>query len=256
MTLGISTTDFNTARYVQSVQAMDGLSNSAVSGIYNQSIFGANGFGYSTIPFGGVNTTQMLEYQKQINENNLALNQQNINSNLALTKQNQAASQLSTASQDSIARQIASLHRQVQNNKQDNVMTEYNKLVSAVAEYYENAGYTNVSEAQIKTTAERMYAQVTGTALVDDLRQHGNTSFGQGFKQVVTFGLETGRTADENISAITGENASDTLSTAGKWAGRITAGVTLAAATKGIVKFAHTKAGRAVFKAVKNFILH
>ena len=47
MGLGISGLDFNTARYVQSVQAMDGLSNAAVSSIYNQSLFGGGYGGYS-----------------------------------------------------------------------------------------------------------------------------------------------------------------------------------------------------------------
>lgn len=252
--LGISATDFNTANYVQSVQAMDGLSNAAVSGIYNQSIFGTNGFGYSTIPFAGVNTDQMLQYQQQLNNNNLQLNRQNIDSNLTLNKQNQAASKLSTASDDSISRQIASLQRQVQNNKQDNIMPEYNKLVSAVAQYFEDAGYTNVSEAQIKATAEKMYAQVTGNALVDDIKAHGNSAFGQGFKQVMTFGLESGRTASQNIQSITGENSDDAPAIAGKWAGRVVAGAALLEGGRLIAKFAKSPAGKATWNVLKKIL--
>ena len=252
--LGISATDFNTANYVQSVQAMDGLSNAAVSGIYNQSIFGANGFGYSTIPFAGVNTDQMLEYQRKLNQNNLAINRQNIDSNLTLNKQNQAASRLTTSSDDSISRQIAALQRQVQNNKQDNIMPEYNKLVAAVAQYFEDAGYTNVSEAQIKATAEKMYAQVTGNALVDDIKAHGHSSFGAGFRQVATFGLASGKTTSDNINAITGENSNDALSTAGKWVGRVVGTLTLVEGARVLVKFAKSPAGKTALNVLKKIL--
>lgn len=257
MTLGITSMDFNTAQYVQSIQAMDGLSNAAVSGLYNQSIFGTNNnFGYSTVPFSGLNTTQMLQYQKELNNNNLQLNRQNIDSNLTLNRQNQAASQLSTASNDSISRQIAALQRQVQNNKQENIMAEYNKLIETVRAYYETAGYTNVSDAEIKTTAERMYSQVTGSPLVDDIKSHGSTSFGTGFKQVVSFGLSDGTTKDENISSITGENCADNESKAGKIAGQVAGGVTVATAALLVKKVACNKTVQKAVKTAFKWLIH
>jgi hypothetical protein len=255
MTYGISAMDMNTARYVQSMQAADGLSDAAVSSIYNQSVFGTGGFGYSTIPFAGTNPSQMLEYQKQYNDNNRILSRQNIDNNLIISQQQRAASQLSTASDDSISRQISSLQRQVQSNKQDNIMTEYNKLLEAVAQYYQNAGYTNVSEAQIKTTAERLYAQQTSMPLIDDIKAHGHNSFVQGFKQVMSFGVLSGKSADENVAAITGENANDTESKVGKWAGRITAGVVAAESALWLTKFAKSNAGKTAFKILKKVLL-
>ena len=179
MTLGITGLNANTAQYIQSVSAMDGLSYADVSTALGGSIFGANGFGYSSIPFAGINPSQMLEYQQQLNQNTLALNQQSIDSNLQLSRQNQAASRLTTASDDSISRQVASLQRQIQTNKQENIMQEYNKLLETVRQLYEEAGYNNVSDAEIKATAEKMYAENTGNPLVDDIKAHSDSSFVQ-----------------------------------------------------------------------------
>lgn len=250
MTLGISAMDFNTARYVQSVQAMDGLSNAAVNSIYNQSIFGGNGFGsfgYSSIPFAGygMNMDQMLQYQQQYTDASLAMN-----------KRNKAASQLSTANDDSVSRQVASLQRQVQGNKQENIMQEYNKLLETVRQLYEDAGYTDVSENQVKATAEKLYAQNTGNALVDDIKAHSDNSFVQGFKNVITFGIAARQNSNENIQQITGENANNAASVAGKVAGGTTAVLTLGVVGKCLYKFAKSPAGKTVGKALKNFILH
>ncbi|MBR1754152.1 hypothetical protein IJ732_04875 [bacterium] len=248
MTLGVSAMDFNTARYIQSVQAADNLSNSAVNSIYNQSIFGNNGFGtfgYSSIPFAGygVNTAQMLEYQQQYTDASLAMN-----------RKNKAATQLSTANDDSVSRQVAALQRQVQGNKQENIQQEYGKLLESVRELYEDAGYANTSEAQIKATAEKMYAQITGNALIDDIKAHGDSSFTQGWKKVVTFGISSGKSANENIQAITGENANNAESVAGKAAGMVAGGATLAFAGRQIFKFVKSPAAKSVWNVIKKVL--
>lgn len=254
MTLGITGLNANTAQYIQSVSAMDGLSYADVSTALGGSIFGANGFGYSSIPFAGINPSQMLEYQQQLNQNTLALNQQFIDSNLQLSRQNQAASRLTTASDDSISRQVASLQRQVQGNKQENVMQEYNKLIEAVAQSFADAGYTNVSEAQVKATAEKIYAQLTGNALVDDIKAHGDSSFTQGWKKVVSFGISDGKSANENIQEITGENSNNKESKAGKIAGYVAGGLTLATVARQGYKFVKSPVAKTVLKVLKKIL--
>ena len=254
MTQAISALNANTAQYVQSVQAADGLSYADVSTALGGSIFGAGGFGYSTLPFAGLNTTQMLEYQQQLNQNNLTLTRQNIDSNLALSKQNQAASRLTTSSDDSISRQVASLQRQVQGNKQENIMQEYNKLIEAVAQSFEDAGYTDVSEAQVKATAEKMYAQLTGNALVDDIKSHSDSSFKQGWKRVVSFGISTGTSATTNIQQITGENSNNKEEQAAKVAGYAAGVLTLATVARQGFKFLKSPAAKTTWKVLKKIL--
>lgn len=245
--LTISTAFSPMAQHLANYQATDG-----TLGLNAGSIWNATGFtnGYSTIPFCGVNTQQAVEYAKQSQR----LNSINIDSNLTLNKQNTAARYLTTSGDDTISRQIAALQRQVKDNKQDNVMTEYGKLVAAVRTYFEDAGYPNVSDEQVKATAERMYAQATGTALVDELKANGNSSFTQGFKQVVTLGLTGNRTYRDNVEQITGEHSKDKLDTAVQWTGRITGGLALFEGVRILSKFAKSSAGKTTFNLLRKVL--
>ncbi|MBQ9688293.1 hypothetical protein IJV79_01510 [bacterium] len=219
--LGLTGTgyDYNTMNYINSVGAMDGLSTGALNTIFSGTS------GYSSIPFAGMSYGMNIEQMSQNQESWNEYYKQNVRNNIELNKTNKSGSLFATTSEDAITRQIASLQRQIQNNKSGNVMTEYNKLLEAVANYYEECGYT-VSEQQIKSTAERLYAQSTGNALVNDVEAHGDSAFAQGFKQVLTFGLTGHRSANQNIEEITGENADTGASKAGRVAGWIAGGAT------------------------------
>lgn len=259
MTLGISAMDLNTSRYIQSIQAADGLSNADVSSLFNQSVFGGNGFGsslsfgnnafgFSTVPFGGYNATQALEYQQQMIDNNLAISQKSKVANL-----------LSTLNEDLVSTQISRLQRYIKNNRQESVLREYSKLENAVRQLYSSAGYNNITDEQVKATADKLYLQATGNYIVDDIRAHGDNSFVQGFKTVTSFGLVTSRSADDNISKISGDNTRDALNKTEKIAGGVTGATTMLAGSlllgKGLVDLAKSNIGQKVGNALMKLLL-
>ena len=99
-----------------------------------------------------------------------------------------------------------------------------------------------------------MYAQATGTALVDELKANGSSSFKQGFKQVFTLGLAGGRTYRENVEQITGEHSKDKLDTAAQWTGRITGGLALFEGVRILSKFAKSSAGKTTFNLLRKVL--
>ncbi len=154
--------------------------------------------------------------------------------------QNNAQYQMS-AQTDGISRQVQILSQKAQNNEQNNIQAEYNRLVAAVKDTY-GSQMTGLSaeqkEAQAKAYAERIYAQQTGALLTDDLERNGNDSFVAGFKQVVTFGLGNRTTAQENISKITGAKLT-TAETTKKYLGYAAGGATLAAGVTMLYKYSN-----------------
>ena len=154
--------------------------------------------------------------------------------------QNNAQYQMS-AQTDGISRQVQILSQKAQNNEQNNIQAEYNRLVAAVKDTYgsQMAGLSaDQQEAQAKAYAERIYAQQTGAMLTDDLERNGNGSFLAGFKQVVTLGLGNRTTAQENISKITGAKLT-TAETSKKYLGYAAGGATLAAGVTMLYKYSN-----------------
>ena len=123
----------------------------------------------------------------------------------AFKNQNNAQFQMQ-AQNGSIQRQARILAQQVKANNQDNVRTEYNKLLRAIKASYGSSlnGAAEVKEDTLKQYADQVYAQVNGSYLEDDLRQYGRSSFGSGFMKVFSFGLGNKTTVEENLEYITG----------------------------------------------------
>lgn len=152
--------------------------------------------------------------------------------------QNNAQYQMS-AQTDGITRQVQILSQKAQNNEQNNVQAEYNRLIAAVKTTYgsQMSGLSaDEKEAQAKAYAERIYMQQTGGMLTDDLARNAGGSFVEGFKQVVTFGLGNRTTSQENIARITGAKL-NTEETAKKYLGYAAGGATLALGATALYKY-------------------
>lgn len=101
--------------------------------------------------------------------------------------------------QEGIAKQAELLHDKILRDEQEQIKIAYDSLIESVRQMYPNA-----TKEQIENRAESLYRNVTQTDLFDDIRKHGRGSFTQGFLQTATFGLADGKTAEENISTLTG----------------------------------------------------
>jgi len=178
------------------------------------------------------NPTAQINYMNQ-------MDQFNVNRQVNLYKsQNNAQYQMS-AQTDGISRQVQILSQKAQNNSQNSIQSEYNRLVAAVKDTYgsQMTGLTaDQKEAQAKAYAERIYAQQTGSMLTDDLSRNAGGSFVEGFKQVITFGLGNRTTSQENISKITGTKLS-TEETTKKYLGYAAGGATLALGATALFKY-------------------
>lgn len=193
---------------------------------------GGMGYGYGmagmTTPYTGVGTFGNVlnpQYQMRTMQqwDNFGISRQ------VAQYQNQNNAQFQMASQtENISRQIQILRTEIQNNNQDNVKAEYNKLLAAVKASYGSQIASGVSpeeaEAQVKAYAERLYAQQTGSYITDDIKNNSSSSFWSGVKQILTFGFGNKTTADENISMINGTKQT-TASKASKVAGNIVGGL-------------------------------
>ena len=178
------------------------------------------------------NPTAQINYMNQ-------MDQFNVNRQVNLYKsQNNAQYQMS-AQTDGISRQVQILSQKAQNNSQNSIQSEYNRLVAAVKDTY-GSQMTGLSEdqqeAQAKAYAERIYAQQTGSMLTDDLSRNAGGSFVEGFKQVITLGLGNRTTSQENIAKITGTKLS-TEETTKKYLGYAAGGATLALGATALFKY-------------------
>lgn len=115
-----------------------------------------------------------------------------------------------SAQENDISRQVSILNRKIKDNEQDSIFKEYKRLTDAVKEKFAEAGYTDIPDEQIKTEAERLYAEKTGKSLTNDLMNNGDSSFVYGLKQGAGFGLGSlftnKNSAAKNLSLITGED--------------------------------------------------
>ena len=139
--------------------------------------------------------------------------------------QNNAQFQMQ-AQNGSIERQARILAEQIKQNNQDNIRTEYDKLIQTIKSAYgsQMQGSEDEKLLSAKQYADQVYAQVTGTYMTDDIRANSSSSFVSGIKQVLTFGFGNKTTADENIAYITGAKQT-TGSKASTVAGNIVGGL-------------------------------
>lgn len=103
--------------------------------------------------------------------------------------------------QEGIQEQAKLLHDKIIRNEQQQILQAYSKYIASVRSMYGNG-----SEEQIANRANALYAQMSGgKTIIDDLREHGRDSFTQGFLQTLTLGIADKKTAEENISELTGQ---------------------------------------------------
>ena len=104
------------------------------------------------------------------------------------------------SSQEGIQKQAAILHEKILQNEQQQIQQAYASFKNSVKSMYGDA-----TDEQISNRAATLYQQLTGTTITDDIRNNGRGSFSQGFLQTVTLGLADQKTAEENISELTGQ---------------------------------------------------
>lgn len=147
-----------------------------------------------------------------------------------LTVQNQRNFNVkSGAPEAAVTSAISNLQMKITGNEQEQIIGAIENLKNALRMKYPDA-----TEQEINSFVAAEYQNATGTTLVGDIKGYGSTSFGQGFKQGIGFGLFADKyTADETISRLTGQPVSrtdDMQKVAGQYAGSATAGAAVGAA--------------------------
>lgn len=105
------------------------------------------------------------------------------------------------ASVEGIKGAAANLKDKIRQNEQDQIQTAFKAYLESVGRAYGEG-----TEQQIKSKALTLYAEMNGgKSLVQDLRDNGHGSFVQGMLQSLTFGTYYRRSAEDNISEITGQ---------------------------------------------------
>ena len=132
---------------------------------------------------------QMKQYQQFYNDYNIDQQKMQRNADLRVN-----------ASMEAIQTTYNALKDKIQKNEQGQIEDAYNNFVQAVA-----TAYGEGTEQEIKARASMLYAQLSGgKTLVQDLRENGNNPFLQGLYNSMAFGLYDAKSAEDNISAITG----------------------------------------------------
>lgn len=215
-------------------------------GVYNPmsmngSLFGGMGMmggmypGYGYGPGSEIRNMSQADYMDY--QADLAKKQ--MRQQLELGRQKSGLEFAQTAADDTVVKQAGILQRKIVKNEQDKVMGEYQKLIQATKEKLEEEGVDvhSLSEEQVKTYAQKMYAEATGSNIITDLEANGDGMFTKGLKEGIGCGLgaliTNERTAKENIEAIlagTTDSKDGTASTlndedkAWRWTGRILSG--------------------------------
>ena len=143
---------------------------------------------------------------------------------------------------EGVAKKATYLHEKIMRNEQQQIQLAYQNFKESVKNLYPNA-----SDEDIANRASTLYAQQYGSSITDDIRKYGRGSFTQGFLQTVTLGLADKKTAEENISELTGQPVGRTeanLKIAGNVAGGVVVGGASAIGAKYLIK--------AFFKGLKN----
>ncbi len=136
------------------------------------------------------------------------------------------------APEEGINASASILHDKILRNEQQQIKQAYASYVNKV-----RAMYGDADESQILSRANALYAQIHGKTIIDDIRSNGRDSFTQGVLQTATFGFADGKTAEENISDLTGQPVGRT-DKALKAVGNITGGAFIGGAAFGLSKLA------------------
>ncbi|MBD5403293.1 hypothetical protein HDR58_10935 [bacterium] len=195
------------------------------------SIFDGYGMMPMTPGIGGTNNqsyfNNMKDYQKFYVDYNV--DQQNMQRNADLRI---------NASVEGIRGAAAILQDKIKQNEQDQIPQALNAYIESVS-----AAYGPGTPKEIKSRALSLYQEMTGKSLIQDLRDNSHSSFTQGALQSMTFSLWDRNSAEDNISALTGQpvNSGDK---AAQNLGRVVGAVGVGAAAGGITKLL-TKGGQA-----------
>ena len=104
------------------------------------------------------------------------------------------------ASMEAIKNSATVLKDKIMANEQDQIEEAYKRYVNTVG-----VAYGEGTKEEIMARANTLYAQMNGgRTLVQDLREYSHGSATQGFIQAATFGMYDRRSAEDNISTITG----------------------------------------------------
>ncbi len=123
------------------------------------------------------------------------------------------------------------LREKIMRGDQRNISEAYNSYVESVATMYG----TDSKEAAINK-AMNLYEQQYKSSITNDIRQYGKCSFREGLESGVTFSLLNDITAEDNISAITGQQQ-DNWEKVNKWTGKASGWGILSLA--GVTAFKH-----------------
>ncbi len=165
--------------------------------IFGSPMMGMGGFGGMGMPYPMMGGGSYEDYYKNYEKyqdfmiNNQVRQQQ---------KMRNADLQLNSP-QEGIQKQATILHEKILQNEQEQILQAYASFKESVRNMYGD----NASNEQIANRASTLYAQITGKSITDDIREHSHDSLTQGFLQTVTFGLADGKSAEENVSALTGQ---------------------------------------------------
>ncbi|MFI3301230.1 MAG: hypothetical protein R3Y28_07420 [Candidatus Gastranaerophilales bacterium] len=178
-----------------------GMNGSMFSGTmgYGTMGYGAGTTGMSTMPmiggmYGGFNEEYYKNYEKyqDFMVGNQVRQQQRVRN----------ADMQINSTQEGVSIQAKVLREKIMRNEQVNILGAYNSYLDSVREMYGSG-----SDESVQNKAMMLYQQQFGTNLTDDIRQFGKCSMREGFESGVTLGALNDRTAEDNISAITGQPA-------------------------------------------------
>ena len=101
---------------------------------------------------------------------------------------------------EEVSKKSSLLHEKIMQNEQQQIQQAYQQYKNSVRSLYPNA-----SDEEIANRASTMYKQLHGVSIHDDIRKYGRGSFTQGFLQTLTLGFADNKTAEENVSELTGQ---------------------------------------------------
>ncbi len=139
------------------------------------------------------------------------------------------------APQEGILKQAAILHEKIMRNEQQQIQEAYANFKKSVKSMYGGG-----TDEQISNRASALYKNLVGVSVTDDIRQYGRGSFTQGFLQTLSLGLADKKTAEENVSELTGQpvgRSENALKFAGNVAGGAVFGGAAAISANWALKF-------------------
>lgn len=172
----------------------------------NGSIFGSPmmgmGLGYGGMGYGiGMYPTMMGGNYEDYYRNYEKYQDFMINNQVRQQQKMRNADLQLNSPQEGIQKQASVLHEKILRNEQEQILQAYATFKESVRSLYGD----QATDEQVANRASTLYKQLTGKTITDDIREHGRDSLTQGFMQTVTLGLADGKSAEENISALTGQ---------------------------------------------------